>query len=164
MHRDYSDPGGHIALAVFDDRIEIRSSGRLPAGLTVEMLSGPHLSKLRNPLIADTFHRTGAVEIWGRGTNRVIDECKRYGITPPLFEELQGYLVVTFRASIGPELVHLGTKRPKGSQKGSPKVHRKFWSKSRDNRRSPLTNWRRILGSVRAPLKNTSAILRRRES
>ena len=126
MHRDYSDPGGHIALAVFDDRIEIRSSGRLPAGLTVEMLSGPHLSKLRNPLIADTFHRTGAVEIWGRGTNRVIDECKRYGIAPPLFEELQGYLVVTFRASIGPESVHLGTKRPKGSQKGSQKSSQKI--------------------------------------
>ena len=126
MHRDYSDPGGHIALAVFDDRIEIRSSGRLPAGLTVEMLSGPHLSKLRNPLIPDTFHRTGAVEIWGRGTNRVIDECKRYGIAPSLFEELQGYLVVTFRASIGPESVHLGTKRPKGSQKGSQKSSQKI--------------------------------------
>lgn len=26
------------------------------------MLSGPHLSRPRNPLIADTFHRTGAVD------------------------------------------------------------------------------------------------------
>jgi len=29
---------------------------------------------------------------------------------------------VTFRASIGPESVHLGTKRPNGSQKGSQKI------------------------------------------
>lgn len=31
---------------------------------------------------ADTFYRTGAVEIWGRGTNRVIEECVRYGVSP----------------------------------------------------------------------------------
>ncbi len=113
MHRDYSDPGSYVAVAVFDDRIEVRSIGRLPAGVTVDMLSGPHLSKLRNPLIAETFHRTGAVEIWGRGTNRVIEECRRYGIDPPAFEEQAGALVVTFRAAIGPAAApghQVGTK------------------------------------------------------
>ncbi len=100
MHRDYSYSGGHVAIVVFDDRIEIRSYGRLPSGVTVEQLSGPHLSELRNPLIAEAFHRTGAVEIWGRGTNRVIEECKRYGVPPPTFEERQGFLVVTFTTPI----------------------------------------------------------------
>ncbi len=42
MHRDYSDPGSYIAVAVFDDRIEVRSIGRLPTGVTAAMLSGPH--------------------------------------------------------------------------------------------------------------------------
>mgnify|MGYP001193021186 CR=1 FL=1 len=102
MHRDYSDAGGHVAIAVFDDRIEIRSTGRLPSGVTIEQLSGPHRSELRSPLIAGAFHRTGAVEIWGRGTNRVIEECKRYGIAPPAFDDWGGSLVVTFRASIIP--------------------------------------------------------------
>lgn len=102
MHRDYADASGHVAIAVFDDRIEIRSVGRLPNGITVDMLSEPHLSKPRNPLIANTFHRTGAVEIWGRGTNRVIEECRRYGIPPPKFEERGGTVIVTFRAPIGP--------------------------------------------------------------
>ena len=101
IHRDYADPSSYVAIAIFDDRIEIRSTGRLPSGITVDMLSGPHLSKLRNPLIANTFHRTGAVEIWGRGTNRVIDECKRYGIQTPEFQEISGSTVVTFRAAIG---------------------------------------------------------------
>lgn len=69
---------------------------------TTEMLSGPHPSVLRNPLIAETFHRTGAVEAWGRGTNRVIEECERYGVELPSFEEQGGAVVVTFRAPIGP--------------------------------------------------------------
>lgn len=102
IHRDYSNAGGHVAIAVFDDRIEIRSTGRLPSGVTVEQLSGPHRSELRNPLIAGTFHRTGAVEIWGRGTNRVIEECTRYGIAPPTFDDWGGSLVVTFRVPIIP--------------------------------------------------------------
>ncbi len=95
MHRDYSDPGGYVAIAVFD---EIRSYGRLPAGITPAMLSRTHLSKPRNLLIAETFHRTGAVEIWSRGTNRVIAACRAHEIPPPTFEEMQGFLVVTFRA------------------------------------------------------------------
>jgi ATP-dependent DNA helicase RecG len=102
MHRDYSNPAGHVAVAVFDDRVEIRSIGGLPAGITAEMLSGPHPSKPRNPLIAETFHRTGAVEVWGRGTNRVIDECRRYGLAEPTFEDRDGTVVVTFKAKIGP--------------------------------------------------------------
>jgi ATP-dependent DNA helicase RecG len=102
MHRDYSDPGGYVAIAVFDDRIEVRSVGSLPRGVNAESLSGSHRSVLRNPLIAEAFHRTGAVEIWGRGTNRVIEECQRHGVEPPIFEERSGAVFVTFHAPIGP--------------------------------------------------------------
>jgi ATP-dependent DNA helicase RecG len=100
MHRDYSHYSGYVAIVVFDDRIEIRSYGRLPNGVTVKQLSGKHISKPTNPLIAGAFHRTGAVEVWGRGTNRVIEMCKKHGAAPPTFEELQGFLIVTFKAQI----------------------------------------------------------------
>ncbi len=100
MHRDYSYYAGYVAIAVFDDQIEISSYGRLPPGVTLKQLSGPHLSELRNPFIAEAFHRTGAVEVWGRGTNRVIAACRAHGAAPPAFEERQGFLVVTFRANI----------------------------------------------------------------
>jgi len=100
MHRDYSHYSGYVAIAIFDDRIEIQSYGRLPGGVTVEQLSGPHLSKPTNPSIAEAFHRTGAVEVWGRGTNRVIEMCEKNGAPPPVFEEKQGFLVVTFRTSL----------------------------------------------------------------
>ena len=102
IHRDYADYGGHVAIAVFDDRVEFRSTGRLPAGITISDLSRNHRSHLRNPLIANTFHRTGAVEIWGRGTNEVIAACRAYGIEPPTFSEQEGTLTVTFRAAVGP--------------------------------------------------------------
>ena len=104
MHRDYSDASGYVAIAIFDDRMEIQSCGRLPMGVTVEQLSGPHLSKPRNLLIAETFHRTGAVEVWGRGTNRVIAACKRHGAAPPGFEERQDFLIVTFKAQLVAEV------------------------------------------------------------
>ena len=56
MHRDYSHYSGYVAIAVFDDRIEIQSYGRLPTGMTVQQLSGPHRSMPTNPLIAEAFH------------------------------------------------------------------------------------------------------------
>ena len=74
----------------------------LPLGVSAESLSGTHWSILRNPLIAEAFHRTGAVEIWGRGTNRVLEKCRRHGIDPPTFEERDGAVYVTFRAQSGP--------------------------------------------------------------
>ena len=100
MHRDYAQPNSYVAVAVFDDRIEIRSVGTLPAGVTLDMLSKRHLSRPRNPLIAGAFHLTGAVEVWGRGTNRVIEACRKHGIPPPAFEERSGCLIVTFKATV----------------------------------------------------------------
>ena len=77
-------------------QLEIRSAGRLPLGVTVAQLAGRHDSKPVNPLIAGAFHRTGAVEVWGRGTNRVIAICKEHGTLPPTFVERDGFLIVTF--------------------------------------------------------------------
>jgi len=139
MHRDYSDYGGHVAIAVFDDRIEIRSTGRLPSGVTVAQLSGPHRSELRNPLIAGAFHRTGAVGIWGRGTNRVIEECKRYGIAPPDFDDRGGGLVVTFRAAVIPGGRRAGaeSRAESGAESGAESLGDRMLILLRQGPRSP---------------------------
>jgi ATP-dependent DNA helicase RecG len=143
IHRDYSYYGGHVAIAVFDDRIEIRSYGRLPSGVTLEQLSGPHASELRNPLIAGAFHRTGAVEVWGRGTNRVIAECMAHGILPPSFEERQGWMVVTFRVPIAP--VEAGGGQEGGAEKSSEKSRKKSSEKILDLvRQNPAVSAREI--------------------
>ena len=54
-HRDYSIPGGAVHVAVYDDRLEIISTGLLPPGITVADLKRDHLSRPRNPLIAEPF-------------------------------------------------------------------------------------------------------------
>ena len=90
----------HVAL--FHDHLEITNPGALHFGITPEKLTQPPESKPWNPIIANVFYRAGIIERWGSGTNRVIEECKAYGIEPPIFEEKQGWVVVTFRAGIGP--------------------------------------------------------------
>ena len=97
IHRDYSLPSSYVAIAVFDDRVEIQSIGDFPTGISAEMLSQEHPSVLRNPLIAGAFHRTGAVEAWGCGTNRVIDACATHGVPPPEYVVKSGVVTVTFR-------------------------------------------------------------------
>ena len=67
------------------------------AGIPAKM---KQLSRLRNPLIAEALHRTGAVEVWGQGINRVSEMCGKHGPAPPVFEEKQRFLVVTFRAQL----------------------------------------------------------------
>jgi len=100
IHRDVSNPSSYVAIAVFDDRIEIHSIGAFPTGIRAEMLSQEHRSIPRNPLIAEAFHRTGAIEVWGRGTNRVIEACRAYGIAEPNFSEESGAVTVRFSAAV----------------------------------------------------------------
>jgi len=52
------------------------------------------------PRSTSTRRGTSAVEVWGRGTNRVIEMCEKHGAPLPVFEEKQGFLVVTFRAPL----------------------------------------------------------------
>ena len=97
IHRDYSVGGGAVSLAIFDDRLEVWSTGTLPPGMTVEKLKGTHESVPRNPLVATVFHRRGLIERWGRGTNKIIEECERAGCPEPEFEETGLSVVVRFR-------------------------------------------------------------------
>ena len=70
-------------------------------GITPDDLSREHDSIQRNPIIAEVFYRAGLIEKWGRGTNRVIAQCREAGIAPPEFREVAGSTVVTFRVQVG---------------------------------------------------------------
>ena len=95
-HRDYSVAGGSISLAIFDDRVEIASTGTLPFGLTIKDLKKEHTSRPRNPLLADIFFRRGLIERWGRGTQKIVSLCLEAGHPEPEFEERAGEIVVRF--------------------------------------------------------------------
>ena len=96
-HRDYSDKSTDIALAIFDDRLEIWNSGELLNKLTVKSLRHSHHSVLRNKLIANVFYVRGFIEKWGIGTNKMISLCKQEELPEPEFRENQGGLTVVFR-------------------------------------------------------------------
>lgn len=96
-HRDYSIPGGAVGVAVYDDRLEITSAGRLPSGMTLDDLKRPHASRPWNPLIAQTFYRRGIIESWGRGTLKMAELTELAGLVPPEFEATGTDLLVRFR-------------------------------------------------------------------
>ena len=98
-HRDYSIPGGSIGIAIFDDRLEISSTGLLPAGLTIADLKRTHQSQPRNPLLAEVFFKRGLIEGWGRGTQKIVELCVKAGHPEPEFEERSGEVIVRFNAS-----------------------------------------------------------------
>jgi ATP-dependent DNA helicase RecG len=98
-HRDYTIPGGAVNVAIYDDRLEIISSGLLPPGITIADLKRSHVSRPRNPLIAEVFYRRGLIEQWGRGTQKIVDWCVAAGQPEPDFEEQAGDVVVRFLPS-----------------------------------------------------------------
>ena len=79
------------------ERDQISSTGDLPFGLTPEMLAKPHASRPWNPLVAQTFYRRGIIEIWGRGTNKIIELTEQAGLPTPEFENYTGEFLIRFR-------------------------------------------------------------------
>lgn len=92
-HRTYEN--SPIQISVYDDRIMFWSQGTLLKPLTPEDLKTKHSSITRNPNIARVFFRAGLVESWGRGTIKIIEECKKAGLLEPKIEELTGGVSVT---------------------------------------------------------------------
>lgn len=70
-HRDYGLDGAQILLYIFDDRLEIRSPGALPNGVTLENIR-THFSKPRNEIIARALFNLGYVNTLGSGIPRMI--------------------------------------------------------------------------------------------
>lgn len=98
-HRDYSIGGGSVGVAIYDDRLEVTSSGNLHFGLTAEALYQPHESLPWNPLIARVFYRRGIIESWGRGTLKIVELVQQAGLPKPEIEDAGGCVTVRMRPS-----------------------------------------------------------------
>lgn len=98
-HRDYSIGGGSVAIAIYDDRLEITSSGTLHFGLTAAVLFSPHESLPWNPLMARVLFRRGVIESWGRGTIKMAELAQQAGQPAPEIVDANGCVTVRFRAS-----------------------------------------------------------------
>jgi len=103
-HRDYSLRGAPIEVWMFDDRLEIRSPGLLPAPVTIEALSRRervHLS--RNPLLVRMLTDLQYMRDLGEGIPRMFDEMDRAGCYPPRFEIVGGFV---FQVSLRNEPIY----------------------------------------------------------
>jgi len=112
-HRNYQN-NSSISLAIFDDRMEIWNSGRLPNALKIEDLNKRHESHPRNKLLAKAMYELGLIEKWGNGTIKIFDECKANGMPEPVFEEYSSGLSVTFvfAEPIGPRATAIQKEAP----------------------------------------------------
>ena len=83
VHRSYMDHGT-IQIAVYDNRLEITSPGKLPMGQTMERMKEGY-SKIRNEALAHVFAYMNLIEHWGSGIPRIIDKVKAAGLREPEF-------------------------------------------------------------------------------
>src|SRR3989339_1398750 len=72
-HRDYWAHDS-INIAIFKDRVEVRSPGLLFGGLTIARIRREMVSERRNELIAELFHRAHLIERWGRGIRLILSK------------------------------------------------------------------------------------------
>ncbi len=90
-HRDYYEYDS-VNIAIFKDRVEIRSPGGLFGGLTIEQITKEMISKRRNELIAEMFHRVHFVEKWGRGIRLILSKEPE-----TVFSEVANIFFTTFK-------------------------------------------------------------------
>ena len=83
VHRSYLDHGT-IQVAVYDNRLEITSPGKLPMGQTLERMKEGY-SKIRNEALAHAFSYMNLIEHWGSGIPRIIGKVKAAGLREPEF-------------------------------------------------------------------------------
>lgn len=96
VHRDYST-GIPIQIKIYDNKIVIYNDGILPDNWDINDLLNAHRSRPHNPFIANTFFRSGQIEAWGRGIDRIKEECQRFGTENPIFKSSGSDVVTIFQ-------------------------------------------------------------------
>lgn len=83
VHRSYLDHG-NIYVAIYDNRLEITSPGKLPMGQTLERMKEGY-SRIRNEALAHAFSYMNLIEHWGSGIPKIISKVKAAGLAEPEF-------------------------------------------------------------------------------
>jgi ATP-dependent DNA helicase RecG len=94
QHKDYLHHVP-IQISVYPDGLYIFNPGEMPAALLpTEKLFSKHPSLPRNPNIATTFFKSGMVESWGRGYEKVAETCAASGAELPIVKADFGGVMV----------------------------------------------------------------------
>ena len=98
-HKDYAGCVP-IQISVYADKIMIWNEGQLPENWTIKNLFSKHSSRPYNPDIANAFFRSGYVEAWGRGIEKITEQCVAAGLPSPVFSNEGSDFWVIFRKDI----------------------------------------------------------------
>lgn len=96
IHRDFSSISGGMTVGVYPHKIEIWNYGKLPGALKPADLRKLHPSLPPNPDIAQVFFLRGLIDKLGRGTQKILTDCKRAGLKAPVWQTGPSGTTLTF--------------------------------------------------------------------
>ena len=97
-HRDYSLEGSAVSIWMFDDRLEVRSPGRLPGPVRAEQIARrQRVHYSRNPLMVRVLTESGHMRALGEGILRIFQEMERHGLNPPEWREEGDFFCLVLR-------------------------------------------------------------------
>ena len=105
-HRDYAVRGESIRIALFGDRMECYSPGRLPGHVTIQNMVEERFS--RNETLVQVLADYGLIERLGYGIDRMLRQMSDAGLPPPEFRETAAGFLVTLRGQGGDDRHDVG--------------------------------------------------------
>ena len=98
VHKDYSSCNP-IQISVYEDKIYIWNDGEMPPNLdSTDKLFMKHSSKPYNPKLANIFFKSGMIEAWGRGFEKIKEACELYEGPLPEYEINEAGIMVLCKA------------------------------------------------------------------
>ena len=98
VHKDYSSCNP-IQISVYEDKIYIWNDGEMPPNLdSTDKLFMKHSSKPYNPKLANIFFKSGMIEAWGRGFEKIREACVLYDGPLPEYEINEAGIMVLCKA------------------------------------------------------------------
>ena len=98
VHKDYSSCNP-IQISVYEDKIYIWNDGEMPPNLdSTDKLFMKHSSKPFNPKLANVFFKSGMIEAWGRGFEKIREVCALYDGPLPEYDINESGIMVLCQA------------------------------------------------------------------
>ena len=148
-HRDYKEFDS-VNIAIFKDRLEIRSPGLLYGDLTINRIRNEMVSERRNELIADMFHRVDFIEKWGRGISLILSKEP-----DTIFKEVGTHFITVFKRK------HVG--KDVGKDVGKEKRQLIIISKVRNKEKFTYLSLAKELGVNEKTIERDIADLKKRK-
>ena len=125
VHKDYSSCNP-IQISVYEDKIYVWNDGEMPSGLdSADKLFMKHSSKPYNPKLAGVFFKSGMIEAWGRGFDKIREACAKYDAPLPEYNISASGIMVLCKACdkyldllYDEEDLHLGQSERNHDQNG----------------------------------------------